>query len=158
MVAIVDDVAQPEDGLRAEGARDLEGRAELAADAERVPVHEHDLRLEGLGGRREQPLAQLSHLAARQRQPARARAVVALLESGQLEDADARGHAEALGLLRTGDEEHGGAGADLDELSRDGQAAAHVPEPESVVRVEEKSPRLDALGVRRQGEDRVSEA
>ena len=155
-VRVVDHVGEAEHGLRSEGACDLERRAELAADAERMPVDEDDLGLEGLGGRREQSLAQHAHLAARERQAPGCRAVVSLLEARQLEDADARRDAEALGLLLARDEEDRCARAELRQLARDTQAAADVPEAEPVVRVEQEASCLDVLGVRGQGKDRLS--
>jgi len=65
-------------------------------------------------------------------------AVRDLSEARELQDLDARGEAEPVGVVRTRREEDGRVGGQDTEGRGDGEAAARVAQPEAVVGVEEK--------------------
>lgn len=68
-----------------------------------------------------------------------------LAQNRELEDVGRRWDGKALSLLRARREQDGGAGIQRGECRRDGEIAAKVAEPETVVGVEEKAARLLAF-------------
>jgi hypothetical protein len=137
---LVHDVAQAEHAARAAGAEQLERRAHLAAQPQRLLVDQEQVRGEHLGGVVDDRAADLEGLVDAQAQVERGVLAVPELDHPRhADEVDARLEVEGADDRRAGKDQHRELGEAVDQVVRDRPAAAQVPEPEAVVAVDQQA-------------------
>src|SRR5207244_8587535 len=121
-------------------AQEVEGGEELSVDAPGHVVDDQHVRIEALGDRLDEILAQAAHtFEADAKVTGLVRLGADLLHRGQLDEIDAGRRLERVGGLEAGHDEDRRLGKMAAQVGGNREAPAEVPEAEGVVRVEEQS-------------------